>query len=144
MDEHIRTDSDFGAAVRRDLGEPAGVAIAPLPGIEQGLASVSLGGIFALMAFPTFLMIHALGAARFSGWPRGLIIVAGILGTVGGLFVVTAAVFGLVFGILGMGVTRRSGRSAALGFAGVLLNSLDLFMWIAAVIAWLGTVADRL
>ena len=143
MDERIRTDSDFGAAVRRDLGEPA-VAIAPLPGIEQSLASVSLGGVFALMAFPTFLMIHAIGAARFNGWPRGLIIVAGILGTVGGIFVVTAAVFGLVVGILGMGAARRSGRSAALGFAGVLLNSLDLFMWIGAVVAWLGTVADRL
>jgi hypothetical protein len=144
MDERIRTDSDFGPAVRRDIGEPASVAIAPWPGIEQSLASVTLGGIFALMAFPTFLMIHVLGQSHFNGWARGLVIIAGILGTVGGLFVVACTVFGLIFGILGMGAARRSGRSAALGLAGVLLNSLDLFMWIGALAGWLGTVADRL
>jgi hypothetical protein len=144
MDERIRTDSDFGAAVRRDIGDSAGVAIAPWPGIEQSLASLSLGGVFALMAFPTLLMIHLLGDSRFRGWPKSQIVVAAALGTLGGLFVVVSAVFGLIFGVLGMGAARRGSRSIALGFAGVLINSLDLLMWLGALIAWIATVADVL
>jgi hypothetical protein len=43
-----------------------------------------------------------------------------------------------------MGAARRSGRPIALGFAGVLLNSLDLLIWLGALIAWIGTVAGNI
>ena len=144
MDERIRLDDPFGAGTTRSIpGEPA-IGIEPLHGLEQCLASVALGAVFALMAFPTMLMIHILGDSHFRDWPKPLIVVGAAMGSLGGLFVLTSSVFGLIFGVLGMGAARRNDRPIALGFAGVLLNSLDLLMWLGALIAWIGTVAGNI
>jgi hypothetical protein len=143
VDERIRLDDPFGPGATRPIpGEPNGIALQPLHGIEQCLASVVLGAVFALMAFPTMLMIHILGEVQFRGWPRALILLGAALGSLGGLFVLASSVIGLIFGILGMSAARRSGRSIALGFAGVLLNGLDLLMWLGAMIGWVGTVGE--
>jgi hypothetical protein len=96
------------------------------------------------MGFPALLMIHALDVSHFGGWPRGLIVVAAVLGLLGGLFVLACSVIGLVFGIFGIGTARRGGRPIALALAGVMLNILDLLVWLGALIAWIAVVAGRL
>jgi hypothetical protein len=53
-------------------------------------------------------------------------------------------VIGLVFGIFGIGTARRGGRPIALALAGVMLNILDLLVWLGALIAWIAVVAGRL
>src|SRR5581483_7069649 len=107
MDERIRTDSDFGATVRRDGGsEPAGVAIAPWHGIEQSLASVVLGSVFAIGGPPTALLIEFLQHNHFQGFGRVEVGAVGVAGGIGGILVLVMSVFGLVFGVMGMGAAR--------------------------------------
>jgi hypothetical protein len=145
VDDRIQSGGEYGRIAQDDVPVDLPRAPAGLPwGLEQALASVALGAVFAIMAFPTFLMIQVLGDQHFRGWAKALVIVAAVLGSIGGLFVLVSAMFGLIFGILGMGAARRAGRSVALAFAGVLLNSLDLFMWLGALIGWIATVADRM
>jgi len=56
VDERIRTDDEFGLGSHRPIhGETPRITLDPLHGLEQCLASVALGGVFALMAFPTDL-----------------------------------------------------------------------------------------
>lgn len=136
MDERIRTDSDFGVAVRRDAGEPAGIANAPWPGIEQSLASIVLGSVFALAAPTIAFLVEFLQDHDFARFDRVAVGAAGVAGVLGGLFVVTACVFGLVFGVMGMAAARRQRRSGALGLAGIFLNGLDVVTWLGLIVAW--------
>jgi hypothetical protein len=144
MDDRIRTDSDFGAAVRRDVGgDPAGVAIAPWPGIEQGLASLALGMALFIGGAPTMLLMHVLWHSGFDGFNRLDRVLLTIFGVLGVLMVLTCAVFGLVFGISAMVAARRRNRPAALGLAGVLLNGFNVLLWLFILVNWVLAVASR-
>lgn len=142
MDDRFQSDAEYGRVGREDVGESRPPALhAPS---ESAHAAIALGAVFAVMGFPALLMIHALDISHFGGWPRGLIVVAAVLGLLGGLFVLACSVIGLVFGIFGIGTARRGGRPIALALAGVMLNILDLLVWLGALIAWIAVVAGRL
>jgi hypothetical protein len=144
VDERFQPNIDLGRTERAEL--PSDLPRPPaanLPNTEQALASVAIGAVFALMAFPTMLMIHVLGDGNFRGWDRVAVGVGALAGSIGGLFVVASCVLALFFGIMGMTAARRQGRSTALGLAGVLLNILDLWMWLGINIAWIGAVLSR-
>jgi hypothetical protein len=144
VDERIRTDSDFGAAVRRDSGgEPAGVAIAPWHGIEQGLTALALGMTFTVGGPVTMLLIHVLWHSGFDGFNRLDRVLITICGVLGCLIVLTCAVFGLIFGIAAIVAARRQNRPAAVGIGGVLLNGFDLLMWLFILALWVLAVASR-
>jgi hypothetical protein len=144
VDERFQPNIDLTRTERGAL--PADVPRPPaasLPNIEPALASIALGAVFALMAFPTMLMIHVLADNNFRGWDRVAVGVAALAGSIGGLIALTSTAFGLIFGIMGMNAARRQARSTALGFAGVLLNGLDVWMWIGILVAWIAAVHGR-
>jgi hypothetical protein len=137
VDDRIRTQSEFGTDIGHLPSEPAAIAIAPWHGIEHSLASVVLGAVFALGGPSTALLIEFLQNAHFQGIDRVGVGVLGVAGSLGGLFVVTASVFGLVFGIMGMLAARRQHRPIALGLAGVFLNGLNVLMWLGLLLCWI-------
>jgi hypothetical protein len=141
MDERIRIESEFGTGVRHDSpGEPVA---ARWHGIEQTIASVILGSIGALSGPQMALLIRVIEDSNFRGIDRVAVGALGILGTLGGLFVVAVSIFGVVFGIVGMLAARRQGRSAALGLTGVFLCGLDSAMWLGLVVCWILAVVNH-
>ncbi len=142
MEERIRTDTDFGTS-RGLPGEPGGIAVPPWPGIEQSLASVILGAVFAVGGPPTFLLIEFLQNAHFQGIDRVGVGALGVAGSLGGLFVMMASVFGFVFGIMGMSAARQQRRSVALGLAGVFLNGLNVLMYLLLLVCWILAVVGH-
>jgi hypothetical protein len=144
MDDRIHAHSEFGIGGSRELsGEPTDVSTRPWRGLEQTLASVVLGGVAALSGPTIALLIHILQETSFRGIGRVEVGILGVLGTIGGLFVVAVSVFGLVFGIMGMLAARRYARSAALALSGVFLCSFDALMWLGLVVVWILAVVNH-
>jgi hypothetical protein len=143
VDEGIRMHSEFGSGLGHDMQPDPGIAIAPGQGMEHALASVVLGAVFALAGPTIALLIHILQESHFRGIDRVAVILLGIAGSIGGLFVVVASVFGVVFGIMGMLTARRQRRPIALGLAGVFLTGLDAIMWLGLLICWLFAVVNH-
>jgi hypothetical protein len=145
VEDRIRTDDPFGpAASRATPGEPGAIALDPLHGIVQGLASVAIGMVFAIGGPTTMSLIWVLFDGHFRDFSRIDIVLVAICGFIGGLIVVTSAVFGLIFGITAILAARRQNRSTALGVAGVLLCGLDLLMWIFIIVLWACAVGTRI
>src|SRR3954453_4224708 len=113
-------------------------------GTEWGAASLAFGGVFALMVLPGLLLTYTLDSTGFRGFGRTELRLAAIGGYCGTLIVLGLALFGFIFGVLSIVRARQAGRPIALGFAGVLLNGLNLFMWLGALVAWHFTAWDRL
>ena len=144
MDDRIRTESDFGAGIRRDgAAEPSSIGIAPWPGIEQGLASLALGITFTVGGPVTMILIHILWHSHFDGFNRLDRVLLTICGVVGCLIVLTSAVFGLIYGIGAIVAARRSNRPAALGVGGALLNGFAVLVWLFILALWVLAVASR-
>jgi hypothetical protein len=145
VEDRIRTDDPFGpAASRATAGEPGAIALEPLHGIVQGLASVALGMVFTIAGAPTMALIWLLFDGHFRGFSRLDIVLVAICGFIGCLIVVTSAVFGLIFGITAILAARRQNRPMALGVAGVFLCGYDLLMWIFIIILWACAVGNRI
>jgi hypothetical protein len=124
-------------------GEPAGIAIAPWQGIEQGFTSVALGMALFVAGSPTMLLIHVLWHSGFDGFNRLDRVLITICGVLGVLMVLACAVFGLVFGIAAVMAARRQNRPIALGLGGVLLNGFDVLLWLFILVLWVFAVASR-
>jgi hypothetical protein len=144
MDERVRIESEFGGIRRDSVGESPGVAFAPWHGIEQALASLGLGMTFTIGAPATMLLIHVLWDSHFRDFTRLEIVLVAICGFIGGLIVLTSAVFGLIFGITAIMAGRRQNRPIALGIAGVLLCGFDILMWIFIMILWAFAIGSRI
>jgi hypothetical protein len=130
--------------MRRTIpGEPAGITLEPLHGVEQRLASVILGGVLCLMAFPAMLLIHVLADTHFRGIDRVGAVLIAVGGYCGGLLGMASLILGLIFGITGIMAARQQRRPIALGLAGVLLCSLALFMWLGIAVLWTAAVASH-
>jgi hypothetical protein len=113
-----------------DEGEP--VRPAGRRGAENGLASLLLGVVVALMA-PLTLLVNILMVVH---GPDGLHTVAGhaallTVGFVVGLvLVLLLGVAGLLFGVLGLVGALRQGQPVALPLAGVFLNVVGLLLFL--------------
>jgi hypothetical protein len=136
MDDHIRTRSEFEPGLGLP-GEPTGISITPWHGIEQCLASVILGSVFAVSGPITALLIEFLQNAHFQGIDRMERGALGVAGSLGGVFIIVASVFGFIFGIMGMSAARQQRRSVALGLAGVFLNGGNVLMWLLLLVCWI-------
>src|SRR5206468_5814992 len=66
--------------------------------------------------------------------------ILGVAGVLGGLFVVVASVFGLIFGVFGIQAARQHRRPIALAVAGVFLNGIDILMWLGLLLCWIFAV----
>ncbi len=121
------------------LSGPESSAIEGSSGVEWGAASLSLGGIFAILAPIGLFLAAFLQSTNFQGFSRTDKKIAALAGYGSIFFILMLVVIGIVFGVLSMSASRRQRRPIALGLAGVLLNALDLFMWVGAALAWLGT-----
>src|ERR1041385_9149285 len=120
VDERYRSDVAFGQPAAGTLpAESAAINSDPFAGVVQGLASIFLAMPFVVAGAPTMLVIWVLFDAHFRGFNRLDIILVAICGFLGMLIILTAAVFGLIFGISAILAARRQQRPAALGSAGV-------------------------
>jgi hypothetical protein len=100
---------------------------------ETGLASLLLGGILALMAMLT-LQINLQMYFSPRVWPLNdvrPIFYAAILSSI-----VLAGITGtsIAFGIRGLMIAYKNRLPAALGWAGLLISGLALFLWIGALV----------
>lgn len=142
MDDRIRTDNDFGAVRRDSVGEP-GIALSPLPGIEQGLASMGLGMTFVVGGPASMILIHMLWHSNFQGFNHLDKILITIFGILGILIVLASSVFGLIFGISAIGAARQHRRPIALGLGGALLNGFGIPLWLFILVLWVIAVISR-
>ena len=134
MEDKLRAISERDRGIL--LGGRGEVATEQSSGVEWGAASLSLGGVFAIMAPVALLLAHFLESTNYHGFSRTDKRLAA-LGGYGSVFLILVLVMaGIVFGIHSMLVSRRQQRPIALGLAGVLLNGLDLFLWAGAALAW--------
>ena len=132
-----------------DVSAPYGVPppdpdAAARAGAEWGFASLALGGVFAVMAPPTYLLIEVVQQNSFGGFSHSDRLLAGLGGCLVAAIILALAATGVGFGIVGVNAARRHGRPIALGLAGLLLNALDLLIWAAAAAAWLGAFGNAL
>jgi hypothetical protein len=135
MENKVWTERS-GSTPMPPFGGRATLEVGRNSAVEWGAASLTLDGVFAIMAPVALILAYLLestGYVRFSPWDKRL----AALGGYGSVFVILLlAVVGIVFGLVGMSESRRQQRSIALGLAGVLLNGLDLFLWVGAGLAW--------
>jgi hypothetical protein len=145
VDERIRSNDAFELG---DAGtfpaEPTRIKLDPLHGVVQALASVAIGMTFIIGSASVLHLIWVLWDSRFRDFTRLDIVLVAICGFVGGLIILTSAVFGLIFGITPILAARRHNRPAALGIAGVLLNAFCLLLWIFIIILWACAIASRI
>ena len=113
-------------------------------GAEWGFASLALGGVFAVMAPPTYLLIEIVQQNSFGGFSHSDRLLAGLGGCFIAVLILALEGVGVGFGVAGINAARRHGRPTALGLAGVMLNALDLLVWAAAALAWLSAVGNAL
>jgi hypothetical protein len=142
VDDRYQSSADYGHTGRETLStDSSRVPTMYAPNTESAQASIALGAVFAVMALQALLIIHMLQQTHFGGWHRISIILGAVIGICGGVVILVSAAIGLAFGIIGIAAARRAGRPIALGLAGVLLNGLDLLLWLAAMIAWIAVLA---
>ena len=139
MEEHVR--SEFGAvpSVQASRGPPT-VEAAPRGGPEWGIASLTLGAVFAVMLPPAVLLVYELDASRYQSFSRSDVRLAAVGGSVAALCILGLAAAGFAFGLMDVVGAARRGRSIALGLAGVLLTGMDLLLWLATSVAWLSSI----
>lgn len=142
MEDKFRaiTDRDHGMPVGgRGEGEPERSS-----SVEWGAASLALGAVFAIMAPVALLLVYFLESTHYQGFGRTEIRLAALGGYAAALIIWALVIIGIVSGIYSMSASRQQRRSIALGLAGVLLNGLDLFVWLGAALAWHASVWNRL
>jgi hypothetical protein len=113
-----------------DEAEPAGPP--RRRGAENGLASLFLGTVVALMAPLTLLVnillaVHGPEGVRTGPREAALATVGFVVGLI---LVLLLGVAGLLFGVIGLVGARRQGQPVALPLAGVLLNVVGLFLFL--------------
>ena len=132
----------FGDVSAPYVGPPAELDPLASAGAEWGLASLALGGVFAVMAPPTFLLIEYVQQNDFGGFSHSDRLLAALGGSFIAALILALEGAGVGFGVVGINAARRQGRPVALGLAGLLLNALDLLIWAAAAAAWLSAVGS--
>ena len=142
MDDKIRAVSERDRNLL--LGESAESATERNAGVEWGAASLALGGVFALLAPIGLFLAAFLQSTNFQGFSHTDKRIAALGGYGSVFFILMLVIVGIVFGVVSMNASRRQRRPIALGLAGVLLNALDLFMWIGAALAWFATTWNLL
>jgi hypothetical protein len=114
-----------------------GVTVAQ-SGNECGAASLALGAVLAVMVPPTLQLALALMVNGYRGFSRFDQRLAAIGGYGAVALILVLALVGCAFGVVGMVKSGRRGRPIALAVAGLLLNGVDVLMWIAVGLAWHG------
>jgi hypothetical protein len=120
------------------------VPAAPPPGGEWGAASFGIGGVFAVMAPTTLILITLLETTGYRGFSKLEYRVAAVGGYLAAVGILLLVIAGVGFGLRGMIVARQQKRPITLGLAGVLINGLNLFMWMGAALAWHSSIWPRL
>jgi hypothetical protein len=139
MEGHVRSEVGPVVSVQAPGGPPA-VEPAPLGGSEWGVASLTLGAVFAVMLPPAVLLVFELDASRYQTFSRSDARLAALGGSVASLCILGLAGTGVTFGFMDMLAAARRQRPIALGLTGILLNGMDLLLWLATSAAWLGSI----
>ncbi len=135
MDDNLRAISEQDHKLLMGGGDEA--APRRNSGVEWGAASLSLGGVFAILAPIGLFLAAFLQSTDFQGFSRMDEKIAALGGYAGVFFILMVVIVGIVFGVVSMIASRDQRQPIALGLAGVLLNVLDLFMWTGPALAWL-------
>jgi hypothetical protein len=125
-------------------GEPAPMKPDAFPGVVQGLASVLIAMTFILGGPGSMQVIWILWDSHFRDFTKIEILLVAICGFAGCLIILTAAVFGLIFGILSVNTARQHNRPAALGHAGAMLNTFCIMLWIFIAVLWAFAIGSRI
>ena len=106
---------------------------------EWGLASLLLGGVLALMAMLTLqINLHIfLGPRNWSPNDVRPILFAAVPG---GIFVLGMTGASIAFGIRSLALAYQRAQPCALGWAGLLISTLGLPLWILTLIDLLGVL----
>jgi hypothetical protein len=138
MEGHVRSEVGPVVSVQAPGGPPT-VEAAPRAGSEWGIASLTLGAVFAVMLPPAVLLVYELDASRYQTFSRSDARRAALGGSVAALCILGLSGAGVAFGFMDVvGAARR--RPIALGLTGVLLNGMDLLLWLATSVAWLSSI----
>jgi hypothetical protein len=140
MEDHLRTEVGPVPSVQMASTPPP--VEAARGGPEWGVASLTLGAVFAIMLPPALLLVHSLEATHYEGFSRTDKRFAALGGGFAALFILVLAGVGVASGFLDMAGATRRGRPIALGLTGVLLNAMDLFLWVATTLAWLSSILN--
>jgi hypothetical protein len=145
MNEQIHSNDAFRLGTAGTLpAEQAPVYLDPLHGFAQALASIALGMTFVGGGPATMILIWVLFDGHFRDFSRLDKVLVAICGFLGMLMILTAAVFGLIFGVQAILAARRHNRPTSLGVAGVILNGFCLPLWIFIGILWAFAVGTRI
>jgi hypothetical protein len=113
-------------------------------GVEWSAASLSLGGVFAVMVPATLVLVAYLEGSRYQTFSTLDKRLAALGGNLAALLILSLLVIGLIFGIRGLIASRRQQRPIVLGLAGILLNAVDLVLWAATALAWNASILGHL
>ena len=139
MEGHVRSEVGPVVSVEAPGGPPTLEAV-PRGGAEWGVASLTLGAVFAIMLPPAVLLVYLLDANRYQSFSRSDARLAALGGSVAALCILGLAGTGVAFGFMDMLAAARRGRPIALGLTGILLNGMDLLLWLATSVAWLSSI----
>lgn len=145
MDDKLQTERE--ASRIPDVSSFSGRAEKPAEGnagMEWGIASMGLGSVLAVMVPATLILVFQLEAEGFRGFGRTEIRIAALAGYLAEVLLLGLAVIGLIFGVRSMLASRQQHKPIALGLAGLLLNLLNLYLWLGAGVAWLFASISRL
>ena len=108
----------------------------PQASAYHGLASLCMSGIFLLMALPALELANTLQRSGYEGFDRMERRIAAIGGYVGGGAIVLLCIIAAGIAVGGVKVSGRTGESAILCVAGLLLALFAALLWIACVGSW--------
>jgi hypothetical protein len=138
VDDKLQTERESSRIP--DVSLFAGRAEQPVEGnagMEWGIASMGLGGVLAVMVPATLILVFQLEAEGFRGFTRTDIRIAALAGYLATFLFLGLTVLGLIFGVRSILASRRQRKPIALGLAGLLLNVLNLYLWMGSGVAWL-------
>jgi hypothetical protein len=100
---------------------------------EWGLASLLLGGLLAMMAMLT-LQINLQMYLSPRVWSQGDLRPIYYVAIVGAIFLFGMTSTSIAFGIRSLVVAYRRAQPCALGWAGILVSTLALLLWIGTFV----------
>jgi hypothetical protein len=143
MDDKVQISSGLDRPATRAV-ETTTHDLARSGHMEWGAASLALGAIFGLMVPEALMLVYTLESTHYEGFSKSDQRLVAVGGYVSGLLILALVAMSLGFGLRSLVAARLNQRPIALGLAGVLLNGFNIFLWLAALLAWHMSVWSRL